>query len=68
MEGITIMWHNMKALYVHKLHNKVKKKPNRKNFSLEDHTDDSIGWVILKGTLALFVVVASLAALLLIPV
>ena len=68
MEITTIMWHDMRALYVHKIDNKVKKKPNRKNFSLEDHTDDSIGWVILKGTVALFVVLVGLGTILLIPV
>ena len=62
------MWHDMRALYVHKINNKVKKKPNRKYFSLEDHTDDSIGWVILEGTVALFVVLVGLGTILLIPV
>ena len=62
------MWHDMRALYIQRLNNEVKKKRNRKNFSLEEHTDDSIGWVILKGTLAWFVVVAGIAAILILPV
>jgi len=68
MEGIRIMWHDMRALYVHKLHNKVKKKPNRKYFSSEDYTDENLGWFILKATLAWFVVAVGLGAILLIPV
>lgn len=60
-----IMWHDMRALYVQKLHNELKRKPNKKR---DEISDENLGWEILKTTLAFFVVVAGLAAILIIPV
>ena len=48
-----------------KLHNELKRKPNKKR---DEISDENLGWEILKTTLAFFVVVAGLAAILIIPV
>tara|TARA_R100000008_G_scaffold45975_1_gene27049 strand:+ start:346 stop:525 length:180 start_codon:yes stop_codon:yes gene_type:complete len=59
------MWHDMRALYIQKLHNELKRKPNKKH---DEISDENLGWEILKTTLAFFVVVAGLVTILLIPV